>query len=39
MYRKGKIAEALPAFKKIYLQMVDDMVDYLRAQDSTKSVD
>jgi len=33
-YRKGDIAEALRAFKKIYLEMVDDMRDYLHAKES-----
>jgi DNA-binding GntR family transcriptional regulator len=33
-YRKGKIDEAFRAFKKIYLEMVDDMRDYLQAQES-----
>ena len=36
-YRKGDIAEALRAFKKIYLEMVDDMRDYLQAQESAES--
>jgi DNA-binding GntR family transcriptional regulator len=39
IYRKGEIAEALRAFKKIYLEMVDDMVARLPAQESAKSVD
>jgi DNA-binding GntR family transcriptional regulator len=34
IYRKGQIAEALRAFKKIYLEMVDDMVARLAAQES-----
>ena len=33
IYRKGQIAEALRAFKKIYLEMVDDMVAHLEAQE------
>jgi DNA-binding GntR family transcriptional regulator len=33
-YRKGDIGEALRTFKKIYLEMVDDMRDYLQAQES-----
>jgi DNA-binding GntR family transcriptional regulator len=38
IYRKGQIAEALRAFKKIYLEMVDDIVDHLEAQESAESV-
>jgi DNA-binding GntR family transcriptional regulator len=29
IYRKGKIAEAFQAFKKIYLKMVDQLIDHL----------
>jgi DNA-binding GntR family transcriptional regulator len=32
-YRKGDIAEALRAFKKIYLEIVDRVVDHLEAQE------
>ena len=32
IYRKGKIAEAFQAFKKIYLKMVDEIVDHLELQ-------
>jgi DNA-binding GntR family transcriptional regulator len=39
IYRKGQIAEALRAFKKIYLEMVDDIVAHLEAQESAESVD
>jgi len=39
IYRKGKIDEALRGFKKIYLEMVDDIVDHLDAQESAKSFD
>ena len=39
IYRKGQIAEALRAFKQIYLEMVDHIVDYLQAQESAESVD
>jgi DNA-binding GntR family transcriptional regulator len=39
IYRKGQIAEALRAFKQIYLEMVDHIVDYLQAQESSESVD
>ena len=38
-YRKGDIAEALRAFKKIYLEIVDRVVDHLEAQESAESVD
>ncbi|MBV8213209.1 MAG: GntR family transcriptional regulator [Verrucomicrobia bacterium] len=38
-YRKGQFAEALRAFKKIYLEMVDRIVDHLEAQESAKSVE
>jgi len=30
IYREGKIAEAFRAFKKIYLEVVDQVIDYLR---------
>jgi hypothetical protein len=33
-YRKGKIAEAFQAFKKIYLKMVDYVIDHLETQES-----
>jgi DNA-binding GntR family transcriptional regulator len=39
IYRKGKIDEAFRAFKKIYLEMVDHVVDHLQAQESAESVD
>jgi hypothetical protein len=39
IYRKGKIDEAFRAFKKIYLQMVDDIVDHLQPQESAESAD
>jgi DNA-binding GntR family transcriptional regulator len=39
IYRKGKIDEALRAFKKIYLEMVDDIVAHLEAQESAQSAD
>jgi DNA-binding GntR family transcriptional regulator len=31
IYRKGKIAEAFQAFKKIYLKMVDQLIDHLNS--------
>jgi DNA-binding GntR family transcriptional regulator len=33
-YRKGKIDEAYRAFKKIYLEMIDDVLDRLEPQES-----
>jgi DNA-binding GntR family transcriptional regulator len=33
MYRKGKIAEAFRAFKKIYLEIVDEVIDDLKGQE------
>jgi hypothetical protein len=33
MLRKGKIAEAFRAFKKIYLEVVDQVIDHLNSQD------
>jgi hypothetical protein len=39
IYRKGKIDEAFRAFKKIYLEMVDRVVDHLQAQESAESAD
>jgi DNA-binding GntR family transcriptional regulator len=34
MYRKGKIAEAFRAFKKIYLEIVAGVVDHLKSQEA-----
>jgi hypothetical protein len=34
LYRKGEIAEALRAFKKIYLEIVDKVIDHLKSQES-----
>jgi hypothetical protein len=31
IYRKGKIAEAFRAFKKIYLEIVDGVIDHLKS--------
>jgi DNA-binding GntR family transcriptional regulator len=31
IYRKGKIAEAFGAFKKIYLEIVDEVIDHLKS--------
>jgi DNA-binding GntR family transcriptional regulator len=33
-YRKGKIAEAFQAFKKIYLKMVDQLIDHLNSYEA-----
>jgi hypothetical protein len=38
-YRKGQLAEALRAFKKIYLEMVDRIVDHLEPQEPARSVE
>jgi len=32
IYRKGKIAEAFRAFRKIYLEAVDQLIDHLKSQ-------
>jgi len=32
LYRKGKIAEAFRAFKEIYLEVVDQIIDHLNNQ-------
>jgi DNA-binding GntR family transcriptional regulator len=37
IYRKGKIAEAFRAFKKIYLEIVDEVIDHLKSQDAGNS--
>jgi DNA-binding GntR family transcriptional regulator len=37
MYRKGKIAEAFRAFKKIYLEIVDEVIDHLKSQETGES--
>ena len=34
IYRKGKIAEAFRAFKKIYLEIVDEVMDHLESQET-----
>ena len=34
LYRKGKITEAFRAFKKIYLEVVDQVIDHLKGQES-----
>jgi DNA-binding GntR family transcriptional regulator len=37
IYRKGKIAEAFRAFKKIYLEIVDEVIDHLKSQEAGES--
>jgi DNA-binding GntR family transcriptional regulator len=37
IYRKGEITEALLAFKKIYLEVVDQLIDHLKSQESDDS--
>jgi DNA-binding GntR family transcriptional regulator len=37
IYRKGKITEALRAFRKIYLEIIDVAVDYLKSQEAGDS--
>jgi DNA-binding GntR family transcriptional regulator len=37
IYRKGKIAEAFRAFKKIYLELVDVVIDHLESQEAGNS--
>jgi hypothetical protein len=37
LYRKGKIAEAFRSFKKIYLEVVDQLTDHLKSQESDAS--
>ena len=34
LYRKGKITEAFRAFKKMYLEVVDQLIDHLKGQES-----
>ena len=34
IYRKGKIAEAFRTFKKIYLDLVDVVIDDLKSQEA-----
>jgi DNA-binding GntR family transcriptional regulator len=37
IYRKGEIAEAFRAFKKIYLEIVDEVVGHLRREETSES--
>jgi DNA-binding GntR family transcriptional regulator len=37
LYREGKIAEAFRAFKKIYLEVVDQLIDHLKSSEAKDS--
>ena len=37
MYRKGKIVESFQAFKKIYLEVVDQLIEHLRREETGDS--
>ena len=37
IYRKGKIAEAFRAFRKIYLEIVDQVIDHLKGEEVVDS--
>jgi DNA-binding GntR family transcriptional regulator len=37
IYRKGKIAEAFGAFKKIYLELIDEVIDHLKSEEAGDS--
>ena len=37
IYRKGKIAEAFRAFRKIYLEIVDEVIDHLKSKEAGDS--
>jgi hypothetical protein len=37
IYRKGKIAEAFRAFRKIYLEIVDEVIDHLKSEEAGDS--
>ena len=37
IYREGKIAEAFRAFKKIYLEIVEEVIDHLKSQEAGDS--
>jgi hypothetical protein len=37
IYRKGKIAEAFRAFEKIYLEIVDQLIDHLKSEEADAS--
>jgi hypothetical protein len=33
IYRKGEITEAFQAFRKIHLEVIDQILDHLKSQD------
>jgi hypothetical protein len=37
LYREGKITEAFRAFRKIYLEVVDHLIDHARREESGDS--
>jgi hypothetical protein len=37
LYRRGKLTEAFWVFKKIYLQVVDQLADHLKSQEANDS--
>ena len=37
VYRKGKVVESFQAFKKIYLEVVDQLIDHLRREETGDS--
>jgi hypothetical protein len=37
VYRKGKITEAFRAFRKISLEIVDEVIDHLESQEAGDS--
>jgi hypothetical protein len=37
IYRKGKIAEAFRAFRKIHLELVDEVIDHLKSEEAGDS--
>jgi hypothetical protein len=37
IYRKGKVAEAYRAFKEIYLEISDQLIDHLKSAETTHS--
>jgi hypothetical protein len=37
IYRKGKIAEAFRAFRKIFLEIVDEVIDHLKSEEAGDS--
>lgn len=38
LYRKGEIAEALRAFKRIYLEIIDKIIDHLKSQKASSAI-